>query len=152
MGYKTLIIKDFKSFIMSDIGRLMAGKPTKAISVRPPAWWQILHAGKDIENRSRPTDYRGRIYIHAPMYWPKDETEEMAGLGLANAQLQRMYDLGGHVVGTVEIVDCVQKSKSKWHEPGMWGYVLRNPQKLRQPFRLKGQLGIFDVHAQGLQP
>lgn len=37
----------------------------KALSIRQPWAWMILHAGKDIENREWPTRFRGRVLIHA---------------------------------------------------------------------------------------
>ena len=37
----------------------------KAISIRPPWAWAILHAGKDIENRTWRTSMRGTVAVHA---------------------------------------------------------------------------------------
>lgn len=37
----------------------------KALSIRQPWAWLILHGGKDMENRSRRTHMRGRICVHA---------------------------------------------------------------------------------------
>lgn len=37
----------------------------KALSIRQPWAWLILHGGKDIENRSWNTNFRGRFLIHA---------------------------------------------------------------------------------------
>jgi hypothetical protein len=139
--------KDFKSFIMSDIGVFMATKgreqPTKALSVRPPSWWQILYVGKDIENRSWETAYRGRIWIHAPMFW--NEADMFDSGRFTDDQMDFMYDLGGHVVGSVEIVDCVTKSKSRWYETGCYGLVLRDPVPLKTPVKVRGQLGLFNL-------
>ena len=36
-----------------------------ALSIRQPWAWAILHAGKDIENRSWRTAFRGEVLIHA---------------------------------------------------------------------------------------
>lgn len=33
----------------------------KALSVRQPWAWAIVHAGKDVENRNWPTPHRGRL-------------------------------------------------------------------------------------------
>lgn len=35
----------------------------KALSVRAPWWWFILHAAKDIENRDWSTRFRGTVYL-----------------------------------------------------------------------------------------
>jgi hypothetical protein len=37
----------------------------KVLSVKNPWAFLIIHCGKDIENRMRKTNYRGRIAIHA---------------------------------------------------------------------------------------
>lgn len=37
----------------------------KALSIRQPWAWLIVAGYKDIENRSWPTNFRGRVYIHA---------------------------------------------------------------------------------------
>lgn len=37
----------------------------KALSILQPWPWLILHAWKDIENRTWPTRFRGRFLIHA---------------------------------------------------------------------------------------
>jgi hypothetical protein len=44
----------------------------KALSVRAPWWWAILH-GKPVENRDWYTNMRGRIYLHAIKFWKEDE-------------------------------------------------------------------------------
>jgi hypothetical protein len=49
----------------------------------------------------------------------------------------------GHVVGSVDIVDCVTKSKSAWCG-GEYVFVLRNPVLLK-PFPVKGWLRPFNV-------
>ena len=37
----------------------------KVLSVKNPFAYLILQGGKDVENRTWTTDYRGRLYIHA---------------------------------------------------------------------------------------
>jgi hypothetical protein len=39
----------------------------KAITVRQPWAWAIINAGKDIENRTWNTNFRGRVAIRAGM-------------------------------------------------------------------------------------
>jgi hypothetical protein len=41
----------------------------RAITVRPPWSWAITRAGKTVENRPRPTSYRGQVAIHAGSRW-----------------------------------------------------------------------------------
>ena len=40
-------------------------RPTRCLSVRQPWAWLILHAGKDVENRTWSHPFRGPVYIHA---------------------------------------------------------------------------------------
>ena len=49
----------------------------------------------------------------------------------------------GGIVGSVELVDCVTASDSRWFF-GKYGFLLRDPQGL--PFNpCRGQLGFFDI-------
>jgi len=101
-----------------------------AISIRQPWAHLILTAGKDIENRSWPTQQRGRVLIHAGRTTVEDP-ETIRRLGLP---------LGG-IVGSVEIADCVSASDSRWWS-GPWGWVLRDPRPL-QFTPCTGRLGFF---------
>jgi hypothetical protein len=126
----------------------------KALSVRAPWWWYILHGGKDIENRDWPTRVRGRVLIHASKWWVKEDIAlddfdacEMA----AKAELifplsdwRKMRECCGCIVGSVEIVDCVAHSDSPWFV-GDYGFVLRDPVIFAKPIPLKGALGFFGV-------
>jgi len=49
----------------------------------------------------------------------------------------------GAIVGQVDVVDCIQGSKSKWAFPGQWHWVLKNPRALKQAIPCKGMLGLF---------
>lgn len=127
----------------------------KAISVRAPWWWAILHAGKDIENRDWPTRYRGRVLLHASKWWNAgDITDDGETVGQIYRQAggqprdhgftyRMMRDVGGHIVGSVEIVDCVDQSESPWFF-GKYGFVLRDPVAFANPIPCKGALGLFD--------
>jgi len=109
----------------------------KALSIRQPWAWLILHAGKDIENRGWPTSFRGRFLIHASKGMTRAEYELAIKLPYFS-ELER-----GGIVGEAEIVDCVTDSDSLWFS-GIFGFVLRNAKPL--PFRpLRGMLGFFEV-------
>lgn len=126
--------------------------PDLAISIRQPWAWSILHAGKDIENRSWPTRLRGRVCVHAAKGMTRDEWED--GLQTVH-QISRTHpfptgltmpafeDLArGQIVGTVEIVGCVTDSASPWFF-GPYGFVLQKPIVLGEPIPLRGALGFF---------
>lgn len=117
----------------------------KAISIRQPWAWMILHAGKDIENREWPTRFRGRVLIHASKGMTLGEYNDAAwyaGERGVSVPHQNNVPRGG-IVGSVEIVDCVVRSDSRWFM-GTYGFVLRNP--VVMPFHpCRGALGFFDV-------
>lgn len=135
----------------------------KALSIRAPWWWAILYEGKHIENRDWPTKFRGRVYIHASKWWNLGDvadgtafvrdTYRAAGGEPCDTGLtyRDMRDLGGHLVGTVEIIDCVSQSDSPWFF-GKYGFVLRDPQPLAVPIPCKGALGFFNPPLAHPQP
>lgn len=121
----------------------------KALSVRQPWAWAIIHAGKDIENRSwqavnHGLRVRGRICIHAAKGMTRDEYEEarefIDSLGYHTPDAHALYR--GGIIGDVEVVDVVGKSDSPWFF-GPRGLVLRDPRPV--PFiPAQGALGYFD--------
>lgn len=119
-----------------------------ALSIRQPWAWHILHNGKDIENRDWSTRFRGRVLIHVSKGCTRAEYESgndpLSGRGGPRIMLPPLEALErGGIVGSVEIVDCVERSDSPWFF-GRYGFVLRDPQLL--PFiPWKGRLGFFDV-------
>jgi hypothetical protein len=128
----------------------------KALSVRAPWWWAILHLGKDIENREWRTAFRGRILLHASRWYvERDVLEDVncidgivrAGMDdlLADGNPREVFSRSsGCIVGSVEIVGCVTHSDSPWFF-GTYGFQLANPIALPAPIPFKGALGFFDV-------
>lgn len=135
----------------------------KAISVRQPWAWLIVRpdlgtrevraaaAGqlKDVENRSRRTKVRGRVLIHASLGMTRKEYDFAQDYAAAcGVVIPAFEDLArGGIVGSVEIVDCLDWSPSKWYM-GEKAYVLRDAIPL--PFvPMRGQLGFFECAAEG---
>jgi hypothetical protein len=129
----------------------------KALSIRQPWAWLILHAGKDIENRNWHTNFRGRVLIHASKGCTKQEYEDALWFagdfeerrvaathleGYPTVKVPELKELQrGGIVGEMEIVDCVRQSDSGWFM-GEYGFVIRNAKPL--PFRpCAGKLGFF---------
>lgn len=124
-----------------------------ALSIRQPWAWLIVHAGKDIENRTWRTKFRGRVLIHAAKGCTLDEYLDAADFARDAITPEyrekqdklmlpalRTIERGG-IVGEAEIVDCVSVSDSPWFI-GEWGFVLRKAKPL--PFvPCKGALGFF---------
>ncbi len=120
----------------------------KAITLRQPWAWAIINAGKDIENRNWKTHFRGRVAIHAGVGMTRVEYEEACGyIRSINPRIRipAYEDLErGAIIGTVEIVDCVQDSDSPWFM-GKYGFVLIRPERLPEPIPSKGALSFWDV-------
>ncbi|MCE5226490.1 MAG: ASCH domain-containing protein [Porphyromonadaceae bacterium] len=140
-----------------------------AISVRQP-WAYLICAGlKDIENRTwkLPEKYKGqRVLIHAgakPWTWHAVRnylTENTAivfeRFGFNGTWLRNLQTSA--IIGSVEIVDCVQNHPSIWAEKSkmrydglspdrydkIYNWVLRNPVLFDKPvLNAKGQLSFF---------
>ena len=115
------------------------------LTVRQPWAYAIFHLNKDIENRPRRTHVRERIAIHtsatmtAREYADAREFIQARGLGTLPAE---PYLFCGVIIGTVEIVDCVERSESPWFT-GKYGYVLRNARRFGVPIPAKGRLGFW---------
>lgn len=126
--------------------------PQFALSVRQPWAWCILHAGKDIENRSWGTRMRGPIALHASSGLTRAEFEDCLATvhgiseqhpfpaGITMPSIEQLHR--GGIVGVVEIVDSVQHSESPWFF-GKYGLRLANPRPV-EFVPVKGALGFFD--------
>lgn len=122
----------------------------KALTIRQP-WAELIAIGKkDIENRTWKTNYRGRVLIHA-------SKSACTRRGLINYPLPALknsidleeYSMGdylcGAIIGSVEIVDCVQNHPSEWAEKGVYNWVLANPILFDEPImNTKGSLGLWE--------
>ncbi|MDQ3956521.1 MAG: ASCH domain-containing protein [Actinomycetota bacterium] len=113
----------------------------KALSVKQPWAWTIAAGYKNVENRSRRTNFRGGLLIHA-------------GAELDPAGFQFLWEMGlykalpadlprGGLVGMVEVVDCVRGYESEWALPGQWHWVLAHPREFRNVLPCPGRLGMF---------
>lgn len=138
----------------------------RALTVKNPWAWAIIHAGKDIENRSRPTSHRGQLYIHAGKGYAQEAYlfPAFATIELdfdATGDTQRGIDVRGMVIGTVDVIDChhaddcwtgwegkdgvtQEESCSDWGMADHYHWVLANPQPVT-PFAARGQLGIWKL-------
>lgn len=124
----------------------------KALSVKQPWASLIAHGIKDVENRSRRTHFRGKIYIHASKQKDKRQFAERFTQAQALAWADLMETLGyrrpvetlGAIIGEVEIIDCVEDSKSIWAEPGCFHWILSNAIMYELPVPCAGKLSFWD--------
>ena len=134
-----------------------------AITIVQPWAWLIVHGkaagvagGKDVENRSWTTRYRGPIMIHAGAKLSLDVRHDaelfvqrtfgvQARLRMPR-ELVGVYEAGG-IIGKAELVDVRPPGREPdplwpWHLPGYHGFVLQNVEPL--PFRpCKGALSLW---------
>lgn len=117
---------------------------SKALSVREPWAWAIIFGGKDVENRTWKTPYRGRIWIHASSSIDRqrstsghDPIDLLKSAG--DAAVLRAF------IGSVNLVDIVRNHPSSWasSRPEMYHWVLANPIPLDEPIPANGQLNLW---------
>ena len=125
--------------------------PKYALSIRQPWAWAILHAGKNIENRSwgrmPPYHTGGHICLHAAVGMTKSEyeadgqfIEHVSGLKLPAAiDLTR-----GAIVGTAKIERIVEDAPGNPWFMGKYGLILTEVKPLKTPILAKGALGYFE--------
>lgn len=110
----------------------------RAITVRQPHAWAILHAGKDVENRTRSTRYRGPLLVHAGRAEPSHD--EMARVGATGPLATGVFVA---VAALVDVHQC-DGGCSRWARPGRWHLVLADPRPV-PPVPARGWLGLWPV-------
>lgn len=118
----------------------------KVLSVKQPWAHAIVSGIKDIENRPRRTNVRGTVLIHASqslhMNYGVFSYEQSNQIKL----MPKFSELNkSAIIGTVDIIDCVNDHPSIWADPNSWNYVLANPVLFEAPIQnVKGKLGFWD--------
>jgi hypothetical protein len=142
-------MKGKKSARRNRVDELIPGQQYRVLSVHPPWAWAIIFAGKDVENRSWSTPYRGRILIPA-------SSRKYGGASLAEAR-EFIAECSGldddvipvefprsQILGTVEVVDCIDSAKSPWADPDSVHWILRKPTPLTEPITgIDGKLNLW---------
>jgi hypothetical protein len=100
---------------------------TRAISIKQPFVEQILRGTKRYEYRGVRTNIRERVYLYASLRSRTDK-ESWRGMDKSPDELPK-----GKIVGTVEIVDCLELG------PREFKYKLANPKRLRTHLISKNQ-------------
>lgn len=133
----------------------------KALSIRQPWVWAIIHGGKRIENRDWYCSYRGPILIHASKWWQPGEASAVmrqiiaprlreAGLEKQSITLDQLRETRGHLMARATIVDCIRPGgavpdgQAGWYM-GSFGIVLADVRPLVAPVPCKGALSLFEV-------
>ena len=112
----------------------------RALTVRQPWAWSIMHAGKDIENRSWSNKHcTGTIAIHSGL-----RMDDIGDLPRGARRPDPEVLVTGAIIGVVDIVGIVKRHRSKWFT-GPLGWVLSNPRPLPKPVPCTGALGLWEV-------
>ena len=149
----------------------------RALTVRQPWAWAIIHGGKDVENRSRSLGpYRGLVAIHAGLTDDSDTDPSVFDLF---ARLVPAWDapptngdpwqhrpdgVRGAIIGVVDLLDVHLGSERTYRGAGVtmlcstwarinpdgtdaWHLVLADPRPLAHPIPWRGALGLWPVPA-----
>ncbi len=117
----------------------------KAISIRQP-WASCIATdhrdAKRVENRGRPTSYRGPIAIHASLA-PDTNADNDERVVRLRGRDPRLGAPTGAVLAVADLVDChpADGCCRPWGEPDGWHLTLDNVHHIR-PVPAKGQLGV----------
>lgn len=145
----------------------------KTISIKQP-WAHLICTPrkdnpflgiKDIENRTWPTKFRGRVLVHAGAKEVKNGIDIVSQIDGEAARHLWFEENDGNVakssiIGSVEIVDCVVNHPSIWAEESyqifaeeqkkpihgevIYNWVLANPLMFPEPIQAKGKLSFWD--------
>ena len=124
----------------------------RAIAIRQPFAWPVIHGGKDVENWSASARrlfepaVGERVLIHASKVMTAAEYENatafMARIGVRCPQREALR-FGG-VIGSVFVRDIVTRSDSPWFRKGATALVFTDARA--EPFMpMHGQTGLFWV-------
>lgn len=121
----------------------------KALSIKQP-WANLIADGKKgVEIRTWATKYEGPLYIHTGKtvdkqgvhYFPAVSTQPR-GVLLATAYLTMCV----HYDSISYITDKdIHLNPVDWFKDGLFGWLLVDVEKLKNPVPYKGQLGLFEV-------
>ncbi len=117
---------------------------------------------KDIENRTWPTKFRGKVLIHAGLSPQKGFYKDFVPTWHSFTEDQKRIiiqgsGIRGAIIGSVEIVDCVINYPSIWAETSefspytvkglkpIYNWVLANPILFEKPIlNVKGKLSFWE--------
>lgn len=99
----------------------MRNADLRVLTLRPDMAAAVFRSGKDVENRTWNTKYRGRLIIHA------------------GAPIKA-------VLGTVNLLDVVTDSESPWAIPGQYHWLIEGPRAVWS-WEVPGRQGLWKPSA-----
>lgn len=116
----------------------MTPRTLPAVTLWQPWAGAVFQLGKDVENRTWSTSYRGLLAVHAGQRW---DASGAAWLAVASSQAYPR----GVLLGTVHLVAVTRDARSRWAQPGAWHWVLADPRPFPEPIPWRGRQGLFPV-------
>lgn len=134
----------------------------KALSIRQPWGFAIMCGTKRVENRTRNTNFRGLVAIHASAKWDRSALQDPRWLRTAAAAgevispgwpglttVQLLCESGlptGAILGTAVITGSHRADGccEPWGNPDVWHWTLDDVRPI-QPVSCKGRLGFWTV-------
>lgn len=122
----------------------------------------VAIGAKRLETRSKPTEHRGLIAIHASKGYSPENREiartEIFERALFAGGVSHPELYCGQIVAVAELVDCVRVDELRDSplltnaerafgnfSDGRYAYVLQDARPLKKPIPFKGQLGLWEV-------
>lgn len=115
----------------------------RVLSIRQPWTELVLSHGKDVENRTWTTTWRGVLVLHAGLRW--DDTA-------AEPAIQHGVRLDQHLpTGYLGVADLVDVHRGRgccrpWGQTGTYHWRLTNPRRFPAPIPAPGRLGLHRPH------
>ena len=134
----------------------------KAITVRQPWAWAIMHGGKGVENRTRNIagGYRGPLVIHAGLAPLEQHNMASRAHRMAHGTETPTVVHFGAALGVVDLVDSHRSGMegglacppgcheyalcSPWAEAFAQHLTLANPRPFAKPIPYRGALGLWE--------
>jgi len=111
-------------------------KQMKVLNIAQPNAHYVIHKGKNVENRTMRTKFRGTIAIYGSKTYSSWRFDDSHKHGVEKDDCAF-----GAIVGFVDLVDCISarqvKSKTRKWFHGPYGYVLSNVIILKKPIPVK---------------
>jgi len=132
----------------------------KAITLFEPWASAIAFAGKDVENRTWRTHYRGPLAIHAGAESKAEDLDRLVrGLsGKSKRPLRHWIRQGqrragilgeqeemlpSHILAIAMLTNCVERSSSPWYQRDSYGFLVTGVVPI-EPIPMTGALGLWD--------
>ena len=113
----------------------------RALTVRQPWADAITHGTKRTENRTRKTNYRGPLLIHAGAAY-----DPMGRFHITDWDtLSTWPDVRQAIIATARLVGCHRDTGCclPWGQPNVWHWQLADVQLLTKPVPCRGRLGLW---------